>query len=313
MFSSLPDFALVASERSGTTLLRLMLNGHSRLSWAPEVEFLWEGLGEDWASISPKRYLKELEKTRIFKDFNLRAATSSAMPSVLTELLAQIRESHPKEIFGVTLHSSYRLFRELCPKARFIHLLRDPRDVARSCVQMGWAGNTWFGADRWLQAEKEWDDLRKQLKKDEYLEIRYEELVGNPVETLKKVAAFVGVSYEDAFLSYPERSRYAAPKASLAFAWKERMPARDRRWVEARCKDLMRLRGYETHGPSEPPAPWDLAWLRVENRLRRLKFRVKRLGFPLWIADFLDRRFLFSTLSRWTRPLLHDRERRFLD
>ena len=49
------------------------------------------------------------------------------------------------------------------PDARFIHLVRDPRDVARSVIPMGWAGNTWVGVERWMEAERLWDRVRSSL------------------------------------------------------------------------------------------------------------------------------------------------------
>ena len=48
---------------------------------------------------------------------------------------------------------------------RYIHLLRDPRDVALSTILMGLAGNTYLGVDLWVETEKSWDQLASKLQR----------------------------------------------------------------------------------------------------------------------------------------------------
>jgi hypothetical protein len=61
------------------------------------------------------------------------------------------------------VHRHYDRLLRLWPEARFIHLVRDPRDVASSCIGMGWAGNVWTGVTRWIEAERLWDEVRGDL------------------------------------------------------------------------------------------------------------------------------------------------------
>src|SRR6185503_15592945 len=77
--------------------------------------------------------------------------------------------------------------RRVLPESRFIHIIRDGRDVALSLRQI------WFspGPDIETQA-KYWSDCVRAarsagLGRNDYFEIRYEELVLNPKATLKKV------------------------------------------------------------------------------------------------------------------------------
>ena len=64
---------------------------------------------------------------------------------------------------GATVHRHFERLRFLWPDARYIHLVRDPRDVARSVVQKGWAGNIYQASEFWIQAENCWDSLVPHL------------------------------------------------------------------------------------------------------------------------------------------------------
>ena len=50
-------------------------------------------------------------------------------------------------------------FKEIFPEAKFIHIVRDGRDVARSKIERGWNGNIWTASLPWRQVENLWDDV----------------------------------------------------------------------------------------------------------------------------------------------------------
>ena len=84
------------------------------------------------------------------------------------------------------------------PDANVIHLLRDPRDVVASLQRMPWAANSVIANARvWLA-----DNLRAFHWRDHtgYLQVRYEELVKDPEDQMRRVCAHIGAVYSPAML-----------------------------------------------------------------------------------------------------------------
>jgi hypothetical protein len=99
------------------------------------------------------------------------------------------------------------------PDARFVHLVRDGREVARSLAAVSWwdRHRVWWdgrtaiemenaGEDRLSICARNWvrefEEVRAQLASvdsSQILELRYEELLQDPVLHLEKVLQFLGV------------------------------------------------------------------------------------------------------------------------
>src|SRR5690242_9279390 len=127
---------LVGAERSGTTLLRLMLDHH------PEIAFLHEF--EVAVLTMPARggfptreallaFLRTHRSPRFVFDVDERLDA----PALLRAMLEQKRTRDRKPRLGATCHVHFDRLLRLWPEASFIKLVRDPRDVARSSIGMG--------------------------------------------------------------------------------------------------------------------------------------------------------------------------------
>lgn len=95
-------------------------------------------------------------------------------------------------------------FARMFPRAHFLHIVRDGRDVAASNIVGGqeWAYKTVEeAAAGWLGVVER---PHAVAPADRYLEIRYEDLVGDPQTTLKRVVEFLGVRWDDALLRHAE-------------------------------------------------------------------------------------------------------------
>lgn len=88
---------------------------------------------------------------------------------------------------------------EMLPTARLIHIYRDPRDVIASYADQRqlWAPNELEACAKWVVAiMHRWWKIRKTLPANQYIEMRYEDLVSEQKRHLKKVINFAGFEFE---------------------------------------------------------------------------------------------------------------------
>jgi hypothetical protein len=282
---------LVAAERSGTTLLRLMLDGHPQIAWPAEFDFALERPAVERGERHREAFWRMLRESRQALQARVEIDESLELPDLVRSLLEQLRRRSSKPVFGVTVHRGFDQLLPLWPDARFIHLLRDGRAVARSHVQMGWAGNAWAASKAWRDAERACQALERALEPSRLLEVRYEELVRNPPGELARICAFLGVPWDARMLSYPTRSRYELPRAERIDGWRAQLSRRDWAQLEAAIGPLLRERGYEPgpYPPADLSAPVR-AVLRVGDRAGRIRSAVAIYGAPLWFARLVSRR-----------------------
>jgi hypothetical protein len=285
-----PPTFLVGSERSGTTLLRLMLDSHPELAFYAEFEWVLQLMTDAERWPDPDEFYDFMRLDRSSDHFSVDRSLDYA--SLIRSFLEQKRTKDGKPRVGATVHLHFnRLFR-IWPDARLLHLVRDGRDVARSCVQRGWYGEVSLAAERWLTAESLWDEVVKTLPRERYLEVKYEELAADPVQVLTRICEWIGIPYHPAMLEYPTRSSYAYPRAEFAYQWKGKLTPREVQLLEARLADVLVSRGYELSGlPRIDPTPIERALLRVQNRVGVARARMMSLGPRLWLASVVSARF----------------------
>jgi sulfotransferase family protein len=286
-----PPLFLVGAERSGTTLLRLMLDHHPRIAFQFEFELAVDHLsdGSDWPDVA--EYLRKMRLDRIFVQSGYEADPSLAYPALVRSFLEQWRAARGKPLVGATIHRHYSRILRVWPEARFIHICRDGRDVARSCVAMGWAGNAWTGIERWLVAETEWSRTQSLVPAERRLEVNYERFIAEPEAVLRDVCAFVGVEFERAMFDYTKTSTYEYPDQKLASRWRQDMPPGDVQLVESRASELLVARGYALSGlPRISVSPARELALRVQDRFARAADRLRVYGPRLFAESFLAQR-----------------------
>jgi Sulfotransferase family len=212
---------VVGLGRSGTTLLRLMLDAHPELTIPPETHFVpsliqasgtlrftperaarWivEGRHRRWADfgLDPDELLARL---RAIPDFNT--------PDALRAFYGLYAERHAKPRWGDKTPDYVRKMRKIqltLPEARFIHLIRDGRDAGLShnarIVKRGVREPLPASdlAHRWVVRVAQAREAAAKLTG--YLELRYEDLVTDPEPALRKVCELIELDYDQAMLDY---------------------------------------------------------------------------------------------------------------
>lgn len=275
--------AVYGALRSGTTLLRLMLDGHPRLACPGETDFLFDHLIRDGDG---GRYDPEvMERDRIYRAHMAKYADQPLSAHTPDGFIARI--AGEDQIAVLMLHRHIDRVLDLYPDMRLIHMLRDPRDVARSSIGMGWAGNVYHGVDHWIDTERGWQAVRDRLHPDQVLEIRYERLIQDTEAVLQQVCAFCGLSFDPQMLAYDAKSTYSKPDTSLVEQWKRMQTPREIGLVECRIGALLTETGYAPSGhPAPPPGRLERLALAVQNRRAIWARRIERFGLldPLVVA-----------------------------
>lgn len=170
------------------------------------------------------------------------------------------------------------LFR-LVPDAQFIHIIRDARGTTASLKELGWWG--WGSVEalhKWRRSINAGLRARKRYRDDQYIELRYEDLVAEPGEQLQRLCAFLRIDFDEAMLAHergaalikqPHHRRLFGPlDPALTQRWRERLTPEELALVEQRVGDLLDGFGYPRLD-GLPAVPADLARTYTRYATRR--------------------------------------------
>jgi hypothetical protein len=272
---------IVARGRSGTTLLRAMLDSHRDVAVPPESHFVVPMLVrrrqlEHRGYLSTDAFLADLATRYGFRRWELSMGEVEAqlrrvgpidVPQGIRELFrlyaAQRGKSRYAEKTPINvLHID--LLATAFPEAKFIHLIRDGRDVALSYL------DTDFGVDTLADAAIYWRRFVRAGRRggrmaglDRYREVRYEELVARPETVLRSLCDFLELAFDERMLRYHGRaeamlqntshrdhhSRIALPPTQGLRDWRRDMDMGSVEFFEALAGDLLDELGYERATP----------------------------------------------------------------
>lgn len=299
-----PPVFVFGALRSGTTVFRLMLNAHEQVYNPGEVDFLFDFLRPDTTHPTGWRYDREaLALNRIFGAHGLDLPEGVDGLDLLHDLIGQFRARAPGHVLTMNVHRLADRIAATMPEARFVHLLRDPRDVARSSVGMGWAGISYYGVDHWIATERGW--AAAGIPEGRVLTLKFEALMADIEAHLTEVCGFLGVPFSPAMLDYHLDTTYGPPDPRIAEQWRRKATPREIALLEAKCGDMIASLGYASGGAPRHPGAAERAALHARNTALRWQASVRRFGLPLLVA---------TRLSRWTGPRrLHQDLRRRKD
>lgn len=248
-------FFIIGASRSGTTMFRLMLNRHSQLYVPNESWFLIPLMNELPIGIPlNKSQLEHASDIMIpfmeKRDWNIKKSELLTIGNKLVNpTLADYIDSVYKYL-GNNLSwgdktpgylTEIKRLHNLFPKAKFIHIIRDGRDVCVSLRNTGWHGDvTWSIADYWSKSVATGCNTGRALPDDLYFEINYDDLVLNTEYVLKNVCNFLGIDFESNMLNfYEDANKHIAKNAPHEFHTKiKRKPQKNdtQRWTNEMSK-----------------------------------------------------------------------------
>lgn len=189
------------------------------------------------------------------------------------------------------------LLEQLFPDARYVHIVRDPRDVVASILPLHFgARSAGVAASDWNEYVSGWWAAEHRIAPERRLELRYEDLVTNPSATIERLASFFDVAEPDSADVASLRSdvhglagldahhrRLAQPIDDQAIGRHRRdLSARDRDLVESITYAGLVTYGYET-GPFRPsPVLEENISLLTRERLRDLRRRASAAVVRRW-------------------------------
>lgn len=278
-----PYVFLVGSPRSGTTMLKRMVNAHPMITISRETHWI-PRFFEKCKGVDMQGQVKPTIVKRLFE--HKRFPQMKMSPEVLGEIVATNSELSYAELVSKIFDNYARRKKKplagdktpnyvrrldtlwkLWPQTRVLHIIRDGRNVWlsmrnwRMTHRAAGAFGTWqespvlTTALWWKAMVGIGSETGRQKKDNLYAEISYEYLVGNPIQGCRRIAAFLDLEYEESMPNYFEgkthhqagasaNATWLPPTAGLR-DWRTTMSREEIQLFEGAAGDLLSQFGYE--------------------------------------------------------------------
>jgi Sulfotransferase family len=298
----MPDpFFIVGNDRSGTTMLRLIVDRGPDAAVPPESMFLTDyaaalDAGEPRDPVSAARLMRAVWEHPKVRLWELPPQPPAVPPELRGEDAYRFIAAAPFEAYAARhgkrrwgdktphyVHHVDHLLR-LWPRARFVVLVRDGRDVALSLRRMPFGPNNAWAAAQWWARGIRAGERAQRAHPDAVLTIRYEDLARRPEEEVHRLCAFLGLRYADDMLALedvdparivPDQAAWFPTlfdgiNTSAVGRWQREMSRRDQRIFAALAGAELERLGYETGAAEAPPvSPRQARFFHLHNELMR--------------------------------------------
>jgi len=238
-----PVVFAVGCPRSGTTLLTRMLNAHPLLAMTPETHWIPKfypgGEGDRMSAALTERLagyhrICKLGITPEELQHLLHLPGETSYADFVCRFFDLYAGKVGKPLAGDKTPSYVRVIpflHRLFPQARFVHLVRDGRDVALSALSWNknhknvgrfscWTAEPLITSALWwawnVTQGRQASDL---LGAGGYLELRYEALVADPEGVGRQLCEFLQLPYDQAMAHFYEGHTRDVGKSSAKKAW----------------------------------------------------------------------------------------------
>lgn len=239
------SFFILSNPRSGSSLLRLMLNSHPHICVPPECGFVqWlyaKNIKSVDAFVAALSQCKKIETWNLDMEAltrHLRALQPGSYADMCESVYRFYAADKDLKIWGdknnYYIHH-IDILEAVFPSTKYVHLVRDGRDVACSYKNvMKMRVNSIYAPrlDTDLdKIAKEWTrnvlTVQSHLDRaadDRHITLRYEDLVRDPAGTLRSLCAFLRVDYRKEMLNYYSEDNHDEPAALMEWKLKTKQP-----------------------------------------------------------------------------------------
>jgi hypothetical protein len=301
-----PYVFIVGCRWAGTTLLQRMIGAHRQIAITRETHWIAKRF-ERRQGVTPHGFVtpelipnlltdEKFTRMGIAQD-ELEGLVAGEEPvsyaTFVTGVFDLYGKGQGKRLVGDKTPGYVRripTLHALWPKARFVHLIRDGRDVCMSAINWSRAYKLARRYSTWTEdpitTAALWWEWHVRLGREDsrslppklYHEVRYEALVSEPAKECEKLCCFLDLPYDDAMLKFHEGRTKMKPgrdakKAWLPITsglrdWSEQMRAEDLERFEAAAGNLLEELDYPRACPHPPDET--LAWaVRIRQSLSR--------------------------------------------
>jgi len=266
-------FFIVGAQRSGSTLLRLILNAHSRIAVPEEGRFLQPlikkcNMERPIKGAELQNLIEYLKANPFYKNWNydntevlreLSSISDITIKEFIRKLYVSFANFEGKDMWGdKSLFLKIDVLHEFFPEAKFIHIVRDGRDVFDSWRKIDpTKGNVAVTALDWRLKTGIIEKAFSRIPPDQNNTLKYESLLENPEDEVSKVCSFLKVDFEPTMFDYYRSSNKYVGKhhSQLIFKpldsrnynkWKTQLTSIELGVYELIAGPVLKRYGYET-------------------------------------------------------------------
>ncbi|MCD6298164.1 MAG: sulfotransferase [Deltaproteobacteria bacterium] len=280
-----PPIFVIGVDRSGTTLLSLMLDSHSRIAIPYESHFFLKyyknrtKLVGDLTNpetrlavvtrILQEPYVRKWDQKLSPEEIPLKRCNS--LEEMINEIYLAYAKHFGKDIWGDKTPEYIKdihILNKMFPSCKFVHIIRDGRDVALSIVDKWWGASDFMTAIRyWAYTVSCARKMLEMLPDDRYIELTFEDLVHDPEKQLSRIMEFLGLTFEANMLTnYTQKASLKVgsdidqhhvhltekPSSSQAFKWKKNLRPCDQAVAFEIAGEVLTKLGYEAGVKAHP-------------------------------------------------------------
>lgn len=265
-------FFILANPRSGSSLLRIICESHRNITVPPESGFLewWYPKYKDWNqedSNNPTKintFSKDLKSSKKFETYHFsfkqfKQKVLKTKPKNYSELIALVYIS-----FGLNSGKNIKiwgdknnyyihktsLLHHLFPNAKYIHLVRDGRDVATSYMALKkikssslyvpkLTSNITEIASQWNSNNFKLNIFLKNIPSHRVLLVRYEDLILNLKQEGLRITNFLNIPFDENMLNYFYLNRKKTIEPIETLDWKKKTLQEPDKTNIGKFKDLL--------------------------------------------------------------------------